>query len=279
MQFKDEDVDPISSRRIPIRGEINILAASPTHILAEKHTNGQSKLMMCSKKKQHFENGPTVIEEIREALWEKSERKFLLLGENRVFAFDTEGKEIEILKTIQSENNKHFKSFALDETQGILLIAYNEWGTQFIDKWKKESQDNWKKIGQCPINLNDNEFIGVLKTFNDKKSSKIVMTICDTYFEEWRIEMRDVETGICLPNIKIGNWNPRSDVQMIKIEENMKDITWLIYSADENRIIAVDKEGQRTYWNYKYPVKQILHWGKENIIICTRRAIDIQLLE
>lgn len=269
MQVKDDD-------SIPIPGNMKVLAVSPKYMITKNYTNNETTLMIYHRKKKKFEKGPTLKEDIKEAIWNKIDGKFLLLGEEQVFAFETKTRQVELLETIQQKDKMPFKTFAFDDTQGILFIAYDEWEPKSIEKWKKDSENRYTRIGECPINLHDKEFIGVIKVSRESTSSRVCLTIYNEIYEKWRIEIRDAETGICLKALETLYSDQNAEIQMIKPATNMKTINWIIYCTGDKRIITVDQKWQTKYWKYKEPVEQMINWGGDKLIICRKRAIDVQ---
>ncbi|CAF4848769.1 unnamed protein product, partial [Rotaria magnacalcarata] len=72
-----------------------------------------------------------------------------------------------VLPKLIPMENKTFKTFTL-LNQSTLLIAYNEWGAEYIDRWQQNVDDGiWILIERQPLKLTSNEFIGDISTIID----------------------------------------------------------------------------------------------------------------
>ena len=91
------------------------------------------------------------------------------------------------------------------------------------------------------------------------------------------MEVRHGENGICLKKFRLPGSDLMHDYRMILMEDNQSDINWLVYSSANNQIIVIDNHWQMKCLNYKYPIGRMTKFRKNNLIVCSKRKIDIHL--
>ena len=271
---KDEDDGSfISPVRISLVANRPILATSPNYVLSNKCTANLKQLIIFNRKFQQFANSCDIADNIIATLWCEKDEKFYLLTEDQIFTYDPSLLLLETVSSIQKEKGEYWKSFALERSQSILFIAYNQWGSKYIDTWKEDPNDgSWKNAGKYLIDLTDNECIEMILVFNEDDVFKIAMTIYNAYFGEWRLEIRD-ENSSCLKKIKLPGSDSELDYRMVLIGNNKLDMEWLIYSPKNKGMVTIDKNDGITERNYRFPISEMAQFEKKNLIIRTKRLI------
>ncbi|CAF1528285.1 unnamed protein product, partial [Rotaria sordida] len=212
-----------------------------------------------------------------DALWYDNQQQFLLLTSTNIFIFDPNTKKIEILHDIIPIENKTFKCFTL-LNQSTLLIAYNEWSPQYIDRWEQNNENGiWKLIERQPLKLTSNEFIGNISTIIDNDCLNVAIIIYNILTEQWRIEVCHIETLICIKTILLSESNLMHDYRMISIENTQSDIKWLAYSPINPNIIGINSEWKKIQLNYKHPVQRMALFRENYLIVRTRERVDIHM--
>jgi hypothetical protein len=171
--------------------------------------------------------------------------------------------------------NKPFKCFTL-LNQATLLIAYNEWSAEYFDKWQ-QNEDNglWILMERQPLKLTVNEFIGNISVTNEDDSSNLAMTIYNDLTEQWRMEVQNVDTLICLKRILLPGTSIIHDYRLTPIRNAESDIKWLIYSPANTNIVAIDSKWKKTQLNYRHSVQRIALFKENFLIVRTTERIDI----
>ena len=268
----------ISPTAIPLISNEPILAVSPNYILVNECTKKRKRLVTIDDKLQRFSVRSSITDVIIDALWYHIEQRFLLLTPREIFSYAPKSNSVESIIAIKADDNKLFKSFTIDNNQS-LLIAYDEWESNYLDRWQENKEDGrWTLSGTYPLNFNSNEFLGMIQAINeDDDHSKIALTIYNNLTEEWRMEVRHGENGICLKTIRLPGSDPMHDYRMISMQDNQSDINWLVYSSASNQIIVIDNDWQTKCLNYKYPIGRMASFGKNNFIVRSKSKIDIYL--
>jgi hypothetical protein len=219
---------------------------------------------------------PSINETIIEAVWYEMGKKFLLLTSSEIYTFDPKTMIIGSITDIKATNKKPFK--CLTVFNSILLIAYDEWESKYIDRWRQNNEDgHWELIEKYPVDLTTNEFIGNILGIKQDNCSNLAITIFNNHTEQWRMELHDVEKLTCLRKILLSGKNPADDYRMIIAKNNTSNIKWLIYSKARKEIIAIDSDWKKIYVNYKVPVQRMAQYNENNLIIRTTKRINIYL--
>jgi hypothetical protein len=273
--IEDDDSSSITSIKIPLVSFEPILGTSPDYILVNEFTKRRNQFVLFDDQLQKFWMRSSIKEPLLDTLWYENQQNFLLLTATNIFAFDPNTKTIKLINELIPIENKTFKCFAL-LNQSTLLIAYDEWETEYIDKWNQNNEDNlWERSEGQRLNLTNNEFIGNMSTFIDNDCSYLMITIYNILTEEWRMEVRDTETLICHKAILLPGSNATHDYRMISIRNTQSDIKFLIYSATNSDIIAIDSNWKKTRLNYKHPVKKMALFRENYLIVRTTQRVDI----
>ena len=269
----------ISPIKIPLISSQPILAVSPNSIFVNEHTEKRKQLILIDNHLQRSSTNSTITEIIIDTLWYDIKQKFLLLTPTQIFTYDPNTMIIESISDIKPTDNKPFKCFAVCNKQSSLLIAYDEWESKLIERWKQSNEnDRWKLIERYPLNLTSNEFIGTILATHQDDCSNLAMTVYNNLTNQWRMELRHVDTSICFRKILLPSSDSSDDYRMIFIENAISDIKWLIYSRSNNRIIAIDSKWQKIYLKYKFPIHRMAQFRQNNLIIRTTNRIDIHLV-
>ncbi|CAF1373553.1 unnamed protein product [Rotaria sordida] len=272
----DNNHNSISAIKIPLVSSRPILAVSQNHILVNEYTNKRKRLVLINEHLQiDFINSP-IKQNIIDALWNDVEKKFFLLTETNIFTFNPNTKVIESISNIRSKDIKPFKCFTISNNQSSLLIAYDEWEPKFIDRWQKTNENNlWILSKRHSLNLTNNEFIGIILAINQDDCSNLAMTIYNNLTEQWRMELRHIETLICFKKILLPGSDFIDDYRMISMNNVTLDIKWLIHSSANSKIMAIDSKWNIIPINYDVPVYRMIQFKENNLIIRTKNRIDI----
>ncbi|CAF3053913.1 unnamed protein product [Rotaria sp. Silwood2] len=275
-QMIDNKHHSISAIKIPLASSQPILAISSNYILANESTNKRKRLILID---QHFQRYPMncpITQDIIDALWYDAEQKFFLLTERKIFTFDPNTKDIEPISDIRSNDRKPFKCFTVFNNQSSLLIAYDEWGPKFIDRWQKTNENNrWTLNRRHSLNLTSNEFIGIILGINQDDCFNLAITIYNSLTQEWRMELRQLETLICFKKILLPGSDYIHDYRIIAMNNVTLDIKWLIHSPATNKVIAIDFQWNIIPLRYTVPVYRIIQFKENNLILRTKKRIDI----
>ncbi|CAF1009972.1 unnamed protein product [Adineta steineri] len=211
----DDKPGSITPIKIPLVSFASILATSPKFILVNEFTKRKNQFILFDEHLQKSSKRSFIQQPILDSLWYNKEEKFLLLTTENIYEFDPNTMKIELLQDIIPTENKMFKCFTL-LNQSTLLIAYNEWGAEYIDKWEQDNENgSWKLIGKMSLALTYNEFIGNILTIIEDDSSYLMMTIYNNFTEQWRLEIRDMKTFLCHQTILLPGSNIMHDYWML----------------------------------------------------------------
>ncbi|UJR26693.1 hypothetical protein I4U23_008009 [Adineta vaga] len=267
----------ISSIKIPLVSFQPILATSPEFLLVNENTKRRNTFIIFDQNFQKFEKRSFIKEPLLDGLWYEDEKKFLLLTATNISALDPMTGYIELVQTLIPTDNKYFKCFTF-LNQSILLIAYEEWGADYIDQWKQDKENgSWKLIGKLPVNLTYNEFIGSMLTIIENNCSYVALTIYNHLTEQWRLELRHTETFICQKEVLLPDTNVAHDYRIISIENTKSDVKFLVFSSMNSNIIAIDSQWKKTQLNYKHPVQRMALFQGNQLIVRTTERVDIHL--
>jgi hypothetical protein len=271
----DDNSSSITPIKIPLVSFEPILATSPKYILVNEFTRRRNQLVLFDEHFQHFITRSYIKESLLDALWYDNQEKFLLLTERNIFEFDPNTKIIELLKDFIPIENKPFKCFTfLNEI--TLLIAYDEWGAEYIDKWQEDNKSGlWKLIGKLPLTLTPNEVIGNMLTIIEKDCSHLAITIYNDLNNQWRLEFRNTETLIVDKTILLPGSDLAHDYRLIPIKNTESDIKLLVFSSTSSNIIAIDSKWKKIQLNYKNPVQRMSLFKENCLIVRTKERVDI----
>ncbi|CAF2474267.1 unnamed protein product [Rotaria sp. Silwood2] len=273
----NDNSSSITPIKIPLVSFEPILATSPKYILVNEFTKKRNQLILVDDHLQKYTIRSSIRTTILDALWYDNQQQFLLLTSTNIFIFDPNTKRIQVLNDIIPQENKTFKCFIL-LNQSTLLIAYNEWGAEYIDKWQQNNEDGlWKLIERQPLKLTSNEFIGSISTIIENECFNLAIIIYNILTEQWRIELRHIETLICNKAILLPGSNLMHDYRMISIKNTQSDIKWLAFSSINSNIIAMDSEWKKIQLNYKHPVQRMAIFKDSYLIVRTTERVDIHM--
>ena len=271
----DNKSNSITTIKIPLVSLKPILATSPKYILVNEFTKKRNQLILFDDHLRKSIAHSTIRKSILDALWYDNQQCFLLLTSTNVFAFDPITGRTEVLRDLIPIENKLFKCFAL-LNQSILFIPYDEWGPQYIDAWQYDNETNlWKFIEKQPVKLTSNEFIGNMLANVENGCLNLVITIYNNLTEQWRTEVRNRETMICVKATLLPRSNLMNDYRIISIKNTQSGIKWLGYSSIDSDIIVMDSNWKITQLNYKHPVLRMASFKENYLIVRTRERIDI----
>lgn len=263
--------------KIPLVSSAPILATSDKYILVNELTKRRNQIIVFDQDWEKFATrSPTKIPFLK-ALWYENQREFLLLTEENVFKLNPKTMEIEIITDIIPKENKIFHNFIIiNET--TLLIAYNEWAVETVDRWQQNSENgSWTLINRQPLQLTQNEFIeDIINSEDDSKSFGI--TIYNRLTERWRIEIRGTDTLTCIRRISLPESSMDMNYRMLYINDPESDIKWLVFSPKNTKIIAIDANYNKKTLNYTHPVHRMEMLKQNYLIVRTRERIDIHKL-
>ncbi|CAF3742340.1 unnamed protein product [Adineta steineri] len=230
----DDKPGSITPIKIPLVSFASILATSPKFILVNEFTKRKNQFILFDEHLQKSSKRSFIQQPIIDSLWYNKEEKFLLLTTENIYEFDPNTMKIELLQDIIPTENKMFKCFTL-LNQSTLLIAYNEWGAEYIDKWEQDNENgSWKLIGKMSLALTYNEFIGNILTIIEDDSSYLMMTIYNNFTEQWRLEIRDMKTFLCHQAILLPGSNIMHDYWMLHVKNTESDSLSRMYETVSN---------------------------------------------
>ena len=276
LQSSEAMINSISTTTIPLISYEPILAVSPNYIFVNEYTRKRNLMVLLDNNLKKVYEKSSINEAIIEALWYDIEKKFLLLTSSKIYTFEPNTMIINSISDIKPTNNKLFQCFT--EFNSVLLIAYDEWGLKYIDRWRQNNKDgHWELIEKYSLDLTLNEFIGNILGIKQDDSSNLAITIYNNLTNKWRMELHDIEKLICLKKISLSGTNPTDDYRMIIMKNNISNIKWLIYSKASKEIMAIDSNGKEIYVDYKVPVQRMAQYNENNLIIRTTKRINIYL--
>ncbi|CAF1075472.1 unnamed protein product [Adineta steineri] len=271
----NDNLYSISTIEIPLKSSQPILTVSSNNIFVNEQTTRKNQLVLIGDNlKKTFIELP-INEPIIDSLWYDKKQKLLLLTETKIFTYDLDTKIIKAIIDIKPTDGRVFKCFGKFNNECSLLIAYDEWGLKFIEKWDVNEDESWELTEKFPLNLTSNEFIGSMLTIYDNDNFNLAITIYNDFTEEWRMELRHIETGICSRSILLSRYDRENDYRMIYTENMISDIKWLIYSQSSKKIIAINSKWQKTYFPYKFPIYRMELFQNNSVIIRTTKKINI----
>jgi hypothetical protein len=270
----DENASSITSIKIPLASSQPILATSSKYILVNEFTKRKKQFVLFN---EHLEKwpirsliGPTILD----ALWYENQEKFLLLTPTNIWSLDPDTSKIELIRDLIPKENRTFKCFTL-LNKSTLFIVYDQWGAEYIDKWQENENGLWILMERQSLQLTDNEFIGDMLTIPEDDCKNLVITIYNDLTEQWRLEVRDIETFKCDKAILLPGSNITHDYRIISINNNESDIKWLVFSSANSNIIAIDFQWKKRPLHYTHPVQQMALFNEHYLIVRTTERIDI----
>ncbi|CAF3271009.1 unnamed protein product [Rotaria socialis] len=272
----DDNHHSISTIAITLKSFQSILTVSPKHILVNEDSNKRKRLILMDNNLKRYSTTSSITKDIIDAVWHSVEQKFLLLTETKVFTFDPITKLIESLSDMKSPDRKSFKCFTTFNNQPSLYIAYNEWGSQFIDEWQRRKDNNrWILIKKHSLNLTANEFIGTMLGIAQDESSNLAMTIYNDFTQQWRLELRSAETFMCLKKILLSGSNLTDDYRIVEMRNMALDIKWLIHSLNHRDIIGINSNYKKIPLSYKTPVNRMTQFNNNKLVILTNNELQV----
>ncbi|CAF3670003.1 unnamed protein product [Rotaria sp. Silwood1] len=272
----NDNHNSISTIEIPLLSLKPILAVSSNYILVNEYTKKKKQLILIDENCNRSSINYSITENIIDALWFDMEQKFFLLTETKIFTLNPNTKIIKSISDIKLNNKKPFKCFTVINNQSSLLIVYDEWEPKFIDRWQKNNDNShWILSERYSLNLTSNEFIGTILANNQDDNVYLAMTVYNCLTQQWRMELRYIETLICFKKILLPGSDFTDDYRMIDMNNITLDIKWLIYSTANNKIIGIDSNWNRILLNYKLPVHRMVQFKENNLIIRTKTRIEI----
>jgi hypothetical protein len=238
-------------------------------IFVDERIDGKKQPRICS-----------MDEPIIDSLWHHGLQQLLLLTATKIFTYDPKTRLIEPIVDIRPTDNKLFKCFTILNDQSSLLIAYDEWEAQSIERWEP-ANDNycWTLADKYPLNLTSNEFIGSILAFQDTNDARLAITIYNHFTEQWRMELRQLETMAYLRSIPLPDMDIQHDCRLIYLENRISAMNWLIYSPMSTKIIVIDYKWRTTSHRYKLPIHRMVQNGKGNqILIQSKNRLNIHTI-
>jgi hypothetical protein len=272
----DDNSSSITPIKIPLVSFEPILATSSKYILVNEFTKRRNQLVLFDDYLQKFTTRFLIKKNVLDALWYDNQQHFLILTPTNIYAFNPNTTQIELIHDLIPIENKTFKCFTLLNPT-TLLIAYDEWSAEYIDKWQQDKYGLWKIMERQPLKLTYNEFIGNILTFAEDDSTKLAITIYNTLTEQWKIEFYNAETLIRYKAISLPGSNIMHDYRIISIKNAESNIKWLIFSSANSKIIAMDSQYKKIQLNYKNPVQRMALFNENYLIVRTTERIDIHL--
>ncbi|CAF3508507.1 unnamed protein product [Rotaria socialis] len=271
------DSSSIAPIKIPLVSFEPILAASPNFILANEFTKRRNQFVLYDENLHKLTTRSLLRTPVLDALWYDHQQRFLILTSENVYTIDPHTGDINVLRELIPMENKTFKTFTL-LNQSTLLIAYNEWGAKYIDRWQQNVDDGiWILIERQPLKLTSNEFIGDICTITNNDCESLAITIYNILTEQWRIEIRNIDTFICTRAILLPGSSLVHDYRLISVKTTESDIKWLVFSSINSNIIAIDSNWKRIQVNYKHPVQRMAVFKDNYLIVRTTERIDIHM--
>ncbi|CAF0873157.1 unnamed protein product [Adineta steineri] len=214
----NDNLYSISTIEIPLKSSQPILTVSSNNIFVNEQTKRKNQFVLIDDNlKKTFIKSP-IKESIIDSLWYDKKQKLLLLTETKIFTYDSNTKIIQAIIDIKPMDGRVFKCFSMFNNECSLLIAYDEWGLKFIEKWDVNEDESWELTEKFPLNLSSNEFVGNMLTIYDNDDFNLAITIYNDFTEEWRMELRHLETGICFRTILLSRFDRENDYRMIYME-------------------------------------------------------------
>ncbi|CAF0731846.1 unnamed protein product [Adineta ricciae] len=267
IQTAEKEPYLISPIKIPLTSFQPLLAASPDFILTNECTRRRNRLVLIDNQLQTIEQRIPKTDALLDAIWYEKKQQFLLRTVSSIFSYDAITGNMKLIQGFTPTENKEMKCFNFLNSS-VLLVAYDEWNAQYIEKWQQDDTDeNWKLTDKLPLNLTNNEFIGNMITVIENDCSYIVITIYNDLLEHWRLEIRPIETFLCVKAIILPGSNPTYDYKILSLQDNVSNIKFLVYSSQNSNIIAIDSHWEKILLNYKYPVQRMVLFSKNQWII------------
>ncbi|CAF1031444.1 unnamed protein product [Adineta ricciae] len=266
-----------STAKIPFSSSAPVLATSTNYIFTDNTTKKQKQAVLIDQHFQHIFAPCSIHETIIDCLWYDDLQKVLLLTSTSILMYDFRVQSVKPLLDIKPTDNQLFKCFTTDSNQSTLLIAYDEWEAEFIERWERTSTDDnicWKLIRNYPLNLTSNEFIGSMTSVENN----LAITICNHLTEQWRMELRELENFICLKKILLPSINLKHDYRIVYLKPKILNTNWLIFSPSNDKIIAIDSNWQKKCYQYRLPVHRMAQFQEDKIIIRTANRVDIHTI-
>ncbi|UJR22400.1 hypothetical protein I4U23_025461 [Adineta vaga] len=276
--FEDTMSYSISMMKIPLISSTPQLTVSSNHIFADENTKKRKQFILFDKDFQKTSIPCFIDGNIIDCLWYDDIQKVFLLTSTTIFIYNLKTQLIKPILDIKPTDNKPLKCFTRVNNQSTLLIAYDEWESKFIERWEQQISEeenddhsHWKLIKNYSVDLTLNEFIGSILS----RENNIAITIYNHLTEQWRMELRDLENFKCLKQILLPEINLKNDYRMIHLEKPISTINWLIYSPSSTKIIAIDFNWKKKYYQYKLPIYRIEQFRQDNIVLRTINRVDI----
>lgn len=277
IQPAEKEPYPITPIKIPLTSFQPLLAASFDFILTNECTKRRNKLVLIDNQLQLLEQYIPKTDPLADAIWYEKRQQFLLRTASSIFSYDTITGNIEPVQGFTPTDNKEMKCFYFLNSS-VLLIAYDEWNAQYIETWEQDDTDEtWKLVGKLPLNLTVNEFIGNMITIIENDCPYIVITIYNDLLEHWRLEIRPIETSVCIKATILPGSNITYDYKILSLQANVSDIKFLVYSSQNSNIIAINSHWEKILLNYKHPVQRMVLFPRNQLIVRTTQRVDIHL--
>ena len=268
------DNNSITPIKIPLVSFAPILATSPNFILVNEFTKRRNQLILLDQYFQRSNIRFSSKENPLHAIWYDKQQCFFILTANYVFAFDPIAKQLEIIKDIIPMENQSFKLFTL-LNPSTLLIAYDQWGGEYVDQWQQDDQGRWTLIQRQSLGLTSNEFIGDIIVDVEDKCINLVITIYNILTEQWRLELRDAVTLAYEKGILLSESNLVHDYRLIPMRTIQSDINWLVFSTGNSDLVTIDSQWEKIRLNYRTPIQRIALFNENYLIIRTTDRIDV----
>ncbi|CAF2030343.1 unnamed protein product [Rotaria magnacalcarata] len=271
----DDNSSSIAPIKISLVSFEPILATSPNFILVNEFTKRRNQFIVYDENLHKLATRSLLRTRVLDALWYDHQQHFLILTSENVYTIDPHTGDINVLPKLIPMENKTFKTFTL-LNQSTLLIAYNEWGAEYIDRWQQNVDDGiWILIERQPLKLTSNEFIGDISTIIDTDCESLAITIYNILTEQWRIEIRNIDTFICTRAILLPGSSLMHDYRLISVKTTESDIKWLAFSPINSKIIAIDSNWKIAQVNYNHPVQRMALFKDNYLIVRITERIDI----
>ncbi|CAF0768170.1 unnamed protein product [Adineta ricciae] len=263
--------------KIPLPSSAPVLATSAQHIFTDNTTKKRKQAVLIDQHFQYIFAPYSIHETIIDCLWYDDSQNVLLLTSTSVLMYDFRVQSVKPLLHIKPTDNQLFKCFTTGSNQSTLLIAYDEWEAEFIERWERISTDDdicWKLIRNYPLNLTFNEFIGNMTSIENN----LAITIYNHLTEQWRMELRELENFACLKKILLPSINLKHDYRIVYLKPKILNANWLIFSPSNDKIIAIDSNWQKRCYQYKLAIHRMAQFQENKIIIRTANRVDIHTI-
>lgn len=270
----DDHANSITPIKIPLVSFAPILATSPNFILVNEFTKRRNQLILFDQYLHKFSMRFSCKENPLDALWYDKQQCFLILTSTFVFKFDPISKQWDVIQEIIPIENQAFKSFTLLNNCTLLMI-YDQWSGEDLDQWQQKEDGQWTMIQRQSLGLTSNEFLGDLIVNLEENSPKLAITVYNILTEQWRLELRQVDTLECRNRILLSEGNLAHDYRIIPMQNISSDIQLLVFSTGNSDIFAIDNQWKKLRSNYKHSIQRMALFNENWLIIRTNDKIDI----